>query len=142
MKNILVVYWSGTGNTEKMANFIGKGISSGGANPIVESVSNVDANKIDKFEVIALGCPSMGNEVLEESEMEPFVESIAQKVNGKKVALFGSYGWGDGQWMRDWVDRMESYGADVIENGLTINNEPDKDGEEECITLGKELAKN
>lgn len=140
MKDILIVYWSGTGNTEKMANLIGQGVMESGSKVLIKNVSEATIEDIEKFHTIALGCPSMGSEVLEECEMEPFIESIKDKVGGKKIALFGSFGWGDGQWMRDWVERMESYGANLIDEGLIINSEPDSKGQEECIELGKKLV--
>lgn len=140
MKDILIVYWSGTGNTEKMANLVGQGVMEAGAKALVKSVSETSVEDIEKFDTIAFGCPSMGNEVLEECEMEPFVESVESKIKGKKIALFGSYGWGDGQWMRDWVERMEGCGANVVGEGLAINYEPDADGEAQCMNLGKDLV--
>ena len=102
MAKVKVVYWSGTGNTEAMANAIGEGIVAGGAEADVKSVSNATVEELVSENVFALGCSSMGDEVLEETEMEPFVEELEKSVAGKKIALFGSYGWGDGQWMRDW----------------------------------------
>ena len=115
-----IVYYSGTGNTEKMANLIAKGIVSGGKDAEVVNVS-------------AAG-------VLEEGEFEPFIEGISSKISGKKVALFGSYGWGDGQWMRDWQERMESLGCTLIDDGLIINYEPE-DESPECINFGLKIAK-
>ena len=109
MAKVKVVYWSGTGNTEAMAN--------------------------------ALGCSSMGDEVLEETEMEPFVEELEKSVAGKKIALFGSYGWGDGQWMRDWQKRMADAGAEVVDGeGLICNEYPDDDALAKCKALGQNLA--
>ncbi|WP_461614199.1 flavodoxin [Clostridium sp. Marseille-QA1073] len=141
MNKVSIIYWSGTGNTESMANFIAEGAKSEGAEVEVKAVSNAAASDIDSADVIALGCPSMGDEVLEESEMEPFIESIETAVKGKKIALFGSYGWGDGKWMRDWEERMTGYGAIVVNEGLIANYTPDSDKEQECLELGKELAK-
>ena len=104
-----IVYWSGSGNTENMAQLISKGIKEGGKDAEVLSVDKVNVDELVKDEILVLGCPAMGDEVLEEGEFEPFIEEIANKVSGKKVNLFGSYGWGDGQWMRDWEERMKSY---------------------------------
>ena len=115
-----IVYWSGTGSTEKMANFIAKGIEENGGETQVISVSDANSDIFNDEEIIILGCPAMGAEVLEESEFEPFIESISNKVSGKKAVLFGSYDWGDGEWMRDWTDRMKNYGCDVIFDGLII----------------------
>lgn len=140
MNKVSIIYWSGTGNTETMANLIAEGAKEEGAEVEVKTVSNATISDIDSADVIALGCPSMGDEVLEESEMEPFIESIEDAVKGKKIALFGSYGWGDGKWMRDWEERMTGYGAIVINEGLIANYTPDSDKEKECLELGKELA--
>ena len=135
-----IVYYSASGNTEKMTNLIAEGIAKAGKSAEVINVSNVNANIFDDEEVVILGCPAMGDEVLEENEFEPFVEEISSKISGKKVALFGSYGWGDGQWMRDWQERMESLGCTLIDDGLIIQYEPG-DNSSECIELGMTIAK-
>lgn len=135
-----IVYYSASGNTEKMANLIAEGISNGGKNAEVINVSNANADIFDNEEIVILGCPAMGDEVLEENEFEPFIEEISSKISGKKVALFGSYGWGDGQWMRDWQERMESLGCTLIDDGLIIQYEPG-DNSSECIELGMTIAK-
>ncbi|MDO5779389.1 MAG: flavodoxin [Clostridium sp.] len=135
-----MVYYSASGNTEKMANLIAEGIVNGGKSVEVINVSNADANIFDNEEIVILGCPAMGDEVLEENEFEPFVGEISSKISGKKVALFGSYGWGDGQWMRDWQERMESLGCTLIDDGLIIQYEPE-DNSSECIQLGMTIAK-
>ena len=134
-----IVYWSGTGSTEKMANFIAKGIEENGGETQVISVSDANFDIFNDEEIIILGCPAMGAEVLEESEFEPFIESISSKVSGKKAVLFGSYDWGDGEWMRDWTKRMEDYGCDVIFDGLIIR-EASEDDCTECIELGRKIA--
>ena len=129
-----VIFWSGTGNTEQMAGAVAEG-----AGAELFNVSDFSGN-IDDYERIAFGCPSMGDEVLEESEFEPFFASIEAKLYGKKIALFGSYGWGDGQWMRDWTERAKTAGAEVIGGeGLIINDAPDADGLASCKTLGEAL---
>lgn len=135
-----IVYYSASGNTEKMANLIAEGIANGGKTAEVINVSNANADIFDNEEIVILGCPAMGDEVLEENEFEPFVEEISSKISGKKVALFGSYGWGDGKWMRDWQERMESLGCTLIADGLIIQNEPE-DNSPECIELGMTIAK-
>ncbi|MVX65999.1 flavodoxin [Clostridium chromiireducens] len=134
-----IVYWSGTGNTEKMAQLIGKGITEGGKEAEVINVSDVNVNELLSEDILVLGCSAMGDEVLEESEFEPFVEEISSQISGKKVALFGSYGWGDGQWMRDFEERMIGYGCSIIGDPLIVQNEPD-DNEQECIDFGKKIA--
>ena len=136
---IPVIYWSGTGNTEAMAKAVAEGIKANGKEAKLLAVGDASAADVEAAEAIALGCPAMGDEILEEDEMEPFVESIADAVKGKKVVLFGSYDWGDGQWMRDWQERMKGYGADVVKEGLIANLEPDADALAACKELGKAL---
>ena len=140
MKKISIIYWSGTGNTEKMAELISEGAVSSDTKVNLLNVSSATIEDVTGADVIALGCSAMGDEVLEEGEMEPFVESIQDKLSGKNVALFGSYGWGDGQWMRDWKERMENSNAILINDGLMVNGEPDGEGIKECKELGKKLA--
>ncbi len=138
MSDVLLVYWSGTGNTKVMAELIQNGIEAAGKSTDSYEVGEVKADIVDSYSNIVLGCPSMGAEVLEEEEMEPFVAEIESKVAGKKVALFGSYGWGDGEWMRDWQERMAGAGADMLsDEGLIVMEAPEGD---ECIDYGKEIA--
>ena len=134
-----IIYWSGTGNTERMAELIKEGIVQAEKNVEVINVSDVNVYELLKDEILILGCPAMGDEVLEESEFEPFIEEISSKISGKKVALFGSYGWGDGQWMRDFEERIINYGCTIIDSPLIIQNDPDG-SEEECINFGKKIA--
>ena len=139
--SISVVYWSGTGNTQAMAEAVAEGIREGGADAVLMEVGNADAAALAEEKAFALGCPSMGAEQLEESEMEPFVEALEPLVSGKTILLFGSYGWGDGEWMRDWADRMKNAGAVLIrEEGIITNEAPDDEALEECRAAGKELA--
>ncbi|ACC98433.1 Flavodoxin [Elusimicrobium minutum Pei191] len=139
MSKISVVYWSGTGNTEMMANAIADGARQAGADVKVYPVGGVNPEFINS-DIIVLGCPSMGAEVLEESEMEPFMSSLEGNISGKKVALFGSYDWGTGQWMRDWEERVKAAGANLVAEGLTINLMPDAYGMTKCEEYGKTLA--
>lgn len=134
-----IIFYSDTGNTEKMANLIKEGIEQGGKSADVINISDVNVDEVLKDEILVLGCPAKGDEVLEEDEFEPFIEEISSKVSGKKVALFGSYGWGDGQWMRDFEERMKSYGCTIIGSPVIIMGEPN-DNDEECIDLGKKIA--
>ena len=99
MSKIAVVYWSGTGNTESMANKVADGAKRAGAEVSLFTASEFQANMMDQFDAIAFGCPSMGAEQLEESEFEPMFNECEAKLQGKKIALFGSYGWGDGEWL-------------------------------------------
>lgn len=136
MNNVAVVYWSGTGNTTAMAEAVAKGCS-GKMFPS----DQFDAAKVDAFDAIAFGCPSMGNEELEDSEFAPMFEACKPKLNGKKIALFGSYGWGDGEWMRNWVKQMQDAGAEVLggEDAICCDA-PDDEAEEKLVELGKKLA--
>ena len=138
--DVAIIYWSGSGNTEAMANLISKGAEEAGAAVSLKNVSAATPADVAAADVVLLGCPSMGDEVLEESEFEPFVESITGSVSGKKMGLFGSYGWGDGQWMRDWVDRMKGAGAALIDDGLIVNEAPDGATADACVALGKKAA--
>lgn len=141
MSKINVVYWTQTGNTEAMANAIAEGISAAGKEANVLEVSQASLDTLKESSVFALGCPAMGAEVLEENEMEPFVEEVVKFASGKNIALFGSYGWGDGEWMRDWEARMKEAGAVLVDGkGLICNESPDGAGLAECKELGKQLA--
>ena len=141
MSKIIVAYWSQTGNTEAMANAVGEGIKAAGGEADVVPVSAVSVDELKAASSFALGCPAMGAEVLEESEMEPFVEEVEKFAKGKNIALFGSYGWGDGEWMREWESRMLDAGANVLNReGLICHETPDDDALEDCRSLGKQLA--
>ncbi|MVX62122.1 flavodoxin [Clostridium chromiireducens] len=136
-----IIYFSQTGNTEKMANLILQGIESEGKKAELIEVSSVSIDDIINEEIIILGCSAYGSEELDDSEMEPFVESLAGKIQGKKVALFGSWGWGNGEWMTEWEKRMESYGSILISEGLTVQESPEGEDEDRCISFGKLIAK-
>ena len=141
MSKINVVYWSQSGNTMAMANAVAEGIQAAGKEANVVEVSAITADALKAEETFALGCPAMGAEVLEEAEMEPFVADLEGSVAGKKIALFGSYGWGDGEWMRDWVDRMTKAGATVVGGeGVICQEAPDNDALAACKKLGEALA--
>ena len=128
MSNIQVVFWSRSGNTEAMADAVADGIRKAGKEADVVFVGDASIDELKSAKVFALGCPAMGAEVLEEGEMEPFVSDLEMSVSGKTIGLFGSYGWGDGQWMRDWVDRMTSAGATVVDGeGVICMGAPDAD---------------
>lgn len=130
-----VIYWSGTGNTEAMAVAVADG-----AEAELFSVSDFSGNIAD-YDAIAFGCPAMGAEVLEEEVFEPFFTAIESELNGKKVALFGSYGWGDGEWMRNWEDRVKDDGAVLLnDEGLIANEFPSDEDLDKCKALGKMLA--
>ena len=141
MKKTAVIYWSAGGNTEIMANKIADCIRSAGAEAELFTVSEFGNRNIDDYDGLALGCPAMGAEVLEESEFEPFLTSIESELAGRKVAIFGSFGWGDGEWMRSWEKRMKDDCCRLFEKGLMINLTPDSDGEKECFDFGARFAK-
>ena len=140
MSKIAVIYWSMSGNTEAMANAIAEGAERAGAEVDVKQVSEITVDQALAYDLLALGCPAMGAEVLEESEFEPFFTDLESRLSGKKVALFGSYGWGDGQWMRDWQTRTEAANANLYEQGLILNETPDDDGLAQCRAFGASFA--
>ena len=141
MSKAAVIYWTMSGNTETMASAVAAGLESAGAEVTLKQVGEISADDALSYDLLALGCPAMGAEVLEESEFEPFFSELEGKLGGKKVALFGSYGWGDGQWMRDWQDRVDAAGADLVDGeGLIVNNDPDDGALECCRQLGVALA--
>ena len=135
-----VVFWSGTGNTEAMANAVADGMKEKGAEVSVLGPSDFTADKVAEFDAIAFGCPAMGAEVLEEGEFDPMFTAIEGSLSGKKIALFGSYGWGDGEWMRNWEDRCKAAGANLVCDSVIVNDAPDADGVENCKKLGAALA--
>ena len=141
MDKVIVAYWSQTGNTAAMAAAVGEGITEAGKEAVVTDISSVSMDDLKEASAFALGCPAMGAEVLEEGEMEPFVTEVEAFASGKKIGLFGSYGWGDGQWMRDWEERMTAAGATVLNGeGLICQETPDDDALVKCKELGKTLA--
>lgn len=143
MDKVNVVFWSQSGNTESMAEAVGKGISAAGKEAVVTYVGDASLDDLKNAKAFALGCPAMGAEVLEESEMEPFVADIEGFVSGKTIGLFGSYGWGDGQWMRDWVERMTDAGATVVGGeGIICQDAPNADTISDLEELGRTLAQN
>ncbi len=140
MSKIAVVYWSGTGNTESMAVKVAEGARTEGAEVICCTAAEFSADMMDNFDAIAFGCPSMGSEQLEESEFEPMFSSCEPKLTGKKIALFGSYGWGDGEWMRNWEESCIANGAVLACDSVICNDAPDTDAEAACVNLGKALV--
>ena len=141
MRKMLIVYWSGTGNTEIMAKKLAEGAGSAGAETVLKPVSGATPDMVREAGALAFGCPAMGAEILEEGEMEPFISGLTKaEVDGKPVGLFGSYDWGDGQWMRDWVGRMKDLGAAVDGEGVIAQLEPSGEALDQCYELGKRLA--
>ncbi|WP_195250757.1 flavodoxin [Romboutsia sp. 1001713B170207_170306_H8] len=134
-----IIYWSGTGNTELMAKSIYDG-SKGSENVKLLSVENASLDDVKEADILFLGCPSMGNEELEETEMEPFMESISNDISGKKIILFGSYGWGDGEWMQDWEERVKKCGGILVEQSIICNEGPSSEDIENFTSLGKKYT--
>jgi flavodoxin short chain len=138
MSKVAVVYWSGTGNTEAMANAVAEAAKAAGAD--VDMIQAADFSDAAPYDGIAFGCPAMGAEQLEEAEYQPMWDDVKGALSGKKIALFGSYGWGDGEWMRLWEDEARDAGADLVVDSVMANNEPDDDAVEACKALGAALA--
>ena len=140
MKKTAVIYWSGTGNTEAMANAVLEGMKSAGAEASLLTVDQVNAADLSGCAAIAFGCPAMGSEVLEEMEFQPMFDECKNRLSGKAVALFGSYGWGDGQWMRDWEADCGNAGVNLVCDSVTCCEAPDDAALEACRALGKTLV--
>lgn len=140
MSKVAVVYWSGTGNTEQMAEKVAVGAKDAGAEVSVFTATEFSADQMDHFDAIAFGCPSMGAEQLEESEFEPMFRECEAKLAGKKIALFGSYGWGDGEWMRTWEEDCGAAGINRVSDSVICCEAPDDEALAACRALGKKLA--
>ncbi len=140
MSKVAVVYWSGTGNTQIMADAVAEGAKAAGAEVSVFGPAEFGKDKVAEFDGIAFGCPAMGAEVLEEMEYEPMFADVETALSGKKVGLFGSYGWGDGQWMRDWEERCNAAGARLVAEGVMANYAPNGEALDGCKSMGRALA--
>ena len=140
MTKIAVVYWSGTGNTESMANIIADSVKNTGTEVVLYTASEFSAPMMDDFDAVAFGCPSMGAEQLEENEFEPMFTDCERKLSGKRIALFGSYGWGDGEWMRNWEDACRNAGANLVCDSVICQDSPDDEAEANCHSLGAALV--
>ena len=140
MTQMLIVYWSGTGNTEAMAKLIRDGATETGAAVTLKEVASASISDVKAADIAVFGCPAMGDEILEEDEFEPFMKSVTETLSGKKIGLFGSYDWGDGEWMRIWEADVKKAGAVLLKGGLIVNMEPTGDDIEKCKAFGKELA--
>ena len=140
MSKIAVVYWSGTGNTQAMAEAVAEGASQAGAEVTVFEAVDFSPEQMGAFDAVAFGCPSMGAEQLEESEFEPMFTECEPMLSGKRIALFGSYGWGDGEWMRNWEQTCTADGAVLACDSVICNEAPDEEGVEACKMLGKALV--
>ena len=140
MSKIAVVYWSGTGNTEMMALKVAEGAKAAGAEAALFNAAEFSPAAMDQFDAIAFGCPSMGSEQLEDTEFAPMFQGVLGSLAGKKVGLFGSYGWGDGEWMRTWEEDCASAGIRLAADSVTCCEAPDDEALSACQALGKKLA--
>ena len=140
MSKVAVVFWSSTGNTQAMAEAVAAGAQEKGADVSLIEAGSFDAAQAAEFDSLAFGCPAMGDETLEEGEFEPMFSAVEGSLAGKKVVLFGSYGWGDGQWMRDWEDRCKNQGITLAAESVMANEAPDDDAIAACKALGEVLA--
>ena len=140
MSKVAVVYWSMTGNTEAMANAVAAGAKNAGAEVDILTSAEFTADKMDAYDAVAFGCPAMGAEILEDGEFDPMFTECESKLGGKKIALFGSYDWGDGEWMRNWDERCKAAGANMACDFVICHLEPDADGISACEKLGAALA--
>ena len=140
MSKVAVVYWSGSGNTEMMAGAVADGVKKKGADADLIYCTDFSADKVSAYDAIAFGCPAMGAEVLEESEFQPMFDEVAPALKDKKIALFGSYGWGSGEWMESWEQSCKDAGAVLAAESVMCNNTPDDEGLLNCETLGEALA--
>ncbi len=140
MRKVAVCYWSGTGNTEAMAEAVAAGIRQAGAEAELFTPADVTGDTLDGFDAIAFGCPAMGAEVLEEDEFQPMFDQYQSKLSGKKIALFGSYGWGDGEWMRSWEETCRNCGAVLACDSVICQEAPDEEAQADCHRLGAALC--
>ena len=140
MNKVAIVYWSGTGNTEQMAQAVAEGVKNAGGEANVLTCAEFDSAKLADYGAVAFGCPAMGSEVLEECEFEPMFSGCKNRLGGKSVGLFGSYGWGDGQWMRDWEKDCDDAGINLVCESVICCETPDDAALEACRAMGKALA--
>ena len=140
MRKIAIVYWSGTGNTQTMAEAVVDGVKEAGGEARIFTATEFTSSQMDAFDAVAFGCPSMGAEQLEENEFEPMFLDCESKLSGKRIALFGSYGWGDGEWMRTWEQTCRDDGAILVCDSVICHEAPDAEGETACKALGAALV--
>ena len=140
MNKVAIVYWSGTGNTEAMADLIAQGVRTAGGEAGLVQAADFDSSKLDNYDAFAFGCPAMGDEELEEMEFLPMYDEVEPRLPGRKVALFGSYDWNDGEWMELWEKRAEEAGVDVVDS-VIAKDYPDDDASADCMRLGTLIAK-
>ncbi len=139
MSNVAIVYWSGTGNTEAMAELVAQGVTAKGSKATLIQASDFTVDRLDDFDAFAFGCPAMGDEELEDSEFLPMYDEVEPMLPGRKVVLFGSYDWNEGEWMELWEQRAADAGVDIIDS-VIAKDYPDDEASAECIRLGSELV--
>ena len=135
-----VIYWSGTGNTEAMAHAVAEGMTAAGVEAVLLTPAEVQPGDLNTYDAIAFGCPAMGSEVLEEMEFQPMFDACKHSLGGKRAALFGSYGWGDGEWMRSWEKDCDDAGISLVCESITCCEAPDDDVLAACQAMGRKLA--
>ncbi len=140
MKNLAVVYWSGTGNTEAMAQQVAEGAREAGAAVTQFTAAEFGSDQVGQYDAVAFGCPSMGAEELEDSEFAPMFSAVKPQLKGRQIALFGSYGWGDGEWMRTWAEDCRQSGCSLAAEPVIACEAPDEEACAACRALGKSLA--
>lgn len=136
MKHVAIVYWSGTGNTQALAELLEKAFVANENTVEVFEATDFHQTMMDAYDIILFGCPAMGEEELEETEFEPMFSECESNLSGKKIGLFGSYGWGDGEWMRTWEERCQHAGAELIAESIICADAPDGEAEEACKKIG------
>lgn len=137
---VAVVYWSGTGNTKEMAEEVYAGAKAAGADVLLLNAADFDTSGAASYDAFAFGCPAMGAEELEDTEFLPMFSACEGALKGKKIALFGSYGWGDGEWMRSWEEQCATLGVTFAADSVICMEAPDDEAREACRTLGASLA--
>jgi len=140
MSKVAVVFWSQTGNTEALANAVADGAKEAGAEVSLLSFGDINSSNIGSYDAVAFGCPAMGAEQLEETEVDPVFTELESSLSAKKIALFGSYGWGSGEWMEEWENRAKAAGANLCTGSVICNEAPDDDALSKAKDLGKALA--
>lgn len=140
MSTVAIVYWSGAGNTEAMADLVAQGVQAAGGTADLIPVGSFTADRINNYDAFAFGCPAMGDEELEDMEFKPVYDEVEPLLDSQKVALFGSYDWNDGEWMELREQRAEEAGVNVVDS-VIAKDYPDDDATAECMRIGAALAK-
>ena len=139
MSKVAVVFWSGTGNTEAMADLVAEGVSAAGGEATVIQASDFSADQVAGYDALAFGCPAMGDEELEDMEFAPMYDDVEPALGGKKVVLFGSYDWNEGAWMEYWKERATGNGVNVVDD-VIAKDYPDDEAAAACKAAGAALV--